>query len=256
MGTSDADCASGPCDICPATVELCLAPLAPVASLAAGACKVALPPLHFSSSPTCGPVGTYAVSMEPLGIAFDGANMWVTSAFSDNVTKLSPTGATVGTYAVGDGPAGIAIDGTNMWVVAEMSVTKLALGTAPCPGTCTNTNFDRDNCGACGAFCLPTQICNDAICQCPTRWTSCGAGTDFRCWDLSTTNPFNLCGNCDTLCAVGQPCVGGVCGSCPTGLTDVCPGEGDLQICTDTQMGADPPLISIPYATGIMRLAS
>src|SRR5580692_8414600 len=47
--TSDADCTNDPCDICPEAVELCLAPLAPVASLAPGVCKRALPTVHFSS---------------------------------------------------------------------------------------------------------------------------------------------------------------------------------------------------------------
>jgi hypothetical protein len=106
---------SGPCDVCPATVELCLAPLAPIASLAPGTCKRALPEIHFSDPPTCGPLGTFSVGAGPEGIAFDGTNMWVANYGDDTVTKLSPTGATLGTYAVPGG--NIAFDGCHMWAV-------------------------------------------------------------------------------------------------------------------------------------------
>jgi len=33
-------------------------------------------------------VGTYSVGSYPIGIAFDGANIWVANNGSDNVTKL------------------------------------------------------------------------------------------------------------------------------------------------------------------------
>ena len=53
----------------------------------------------------------------PSGIAFDGANIWVTNCGSNNVTKLRASdGAVLGTYAVGTSPAGIAFDGANIWV--------------------------------------------------------------------------------------------------------------------------------------------
>ncbi len=52
----------------------------------------------------------------PIGIAFDGTNMWVTNGSSTTVTKLSPTGATLGTFSVGSSPQGLAFDGTHMWV--------------------------------------------------------------------------------------------------------------------------------------------
>ncbi len=45
--------------------------------------------------------------------------MWVANEGTNNVTKLSPSGATLGTFAVGSGPVGIAFDGTNMWVAND-----------------------------------------------------------------------------------------------------------------------------------------
>jgi hypothetical protein len=68
-GTGGSACASSPYDVCPATVELCLAPLAPTASLRAGACKRALPPVRFSSPPACGPVGAFQVAVNADAIA-------------------------------------------------------------------------------------------------------------------------------------------------------------------------------------------
>ena len=56
--------------------------------------------------------GTY-----PDSIAFDGANIWVGNALSNNVTKLRASdGEVLGTYATGKNPNGIAFDGVNLWV--------------------------------------------------------------------------------------------------------------------------------------------
>jgi len=82
-------------------------------------------------------VTTFAVGSGPLGLAFDGANLWVTNFESDNVTKLNAaTGALVGTYAVGEFPQGIAFDGTNIWVANSGSdnVTKLNAATGAVVG--------------------------------------------------------------------------------------------------------------------------
>ncbi|MGB7202368.1 MAG: hypothetical protein WBD16_08885 [Pyrinomonadaceae bacterium] len=70
-----------------------------------------------------------AVGTNPQGIAFDGANMWVTTNSSDgNVTKLRVLdGVVQGTFAVGNFPAGVAFDGANIWVTRNTfnNVTKL-----------------------------------------------------------------------------------------------------------------------------------
>ncbi len=52
-----------------------------------------------------------------LGIAFDGANIWVANYFSNTVTKLRASdGANLGYFPVGSAPVGIAFDGANIWV--------------------------------------------------------------------------------------------------------------------------------------------
>src|SRR5580704_3824258 len=99
----DSDCTTGPCNVCPPAANLCLAPLAPVASLAGGACKSTLAACT-PAAPTCGPLGTFAVGNDPQGIAFDGTSMWVTNEADNTVTELSPAGATLGTFAVGTEP--------------------------------------------------------------------------------------------------------------------------------------------------------
>ena len=82
----------------------------------------------------------FAAGSGPRGLAFDGANIWVTNQASNNVTKLRASdGANLGTFAVGTGPIGIAFDGANVWVMngSSSNLTKLRasdganLGTFP-----------------------------------------------------------------------------------------------------------------------------
>ncbi len=64
-----------------------------------------------------------------MGIATDGAYIYVTNNESDTVTKLRESnGAFVATYKVGDGPFGIAFDGAYFWVAnfGDGNVMKLA----------------------------------------------------------------------------------------------------------------------------------
>ena len=83
-------------------------------------------------------VGTYNVGAAPLGVAFDGTNIWVANDGGANVTKLlASTGALVGTYTTGASPLGVAFDGTNIWVTnfADNTVTKLLASTGALVGT-------------------------------------------------------------------------------------------------------------------------
>jgi hypothetical protein len=67
------------------------------------------PAMHTSTS--------FDVGQSPSGIAFDGANMWVTNYGVDTVSVLRASdGAHVMTPTVGTHPWGIAYDGANMWV--------------------------------------------------------------------------------------------------------------------------------------------
>ena len=59
----------------------------------------------------------FSVGASPIGIAFDGASIWVANYGSNNVTKLRASdGADLGTFAVGSYPYGIAFDGASIWV--------------------------------------------------------------------------------------------------------------------------------------------
>src|SRR5271165_4200477 len=67
---------------------------------------------------------TFSVGTGPKGVAFDGANIWVTNSNSNNVTKLrAADGANLGTFNVGSIPIGVAFDGANIWVANENSNT-------------------------------------------------------------------------------------------------------------------------------------
>jgi hypothetical protein len=71
---------------------------------------------------------SFTVGTQPHGVAFDGASIWVTNYFSNNVTKLRASdGLALGTYTVGVNPLGVAFDGANVWVANNggNTVTKL-----------------------------------------------------------------------------------------------------------------------------------
>jgi len=66
----------------------------------------------------------FTVGTGPVGIAFDGANMWVTNFASDTVDVLRASdGAQVMTLTVGLAPYGAAFDGVNMWVTNDQENT-------------------------------------------------------------------------------------------------------------------------------------
>src|SRR6202035_1318372 len=74
---------------------------------------------------------TFRVGGQPAGVAFDGANMWVTNALANTVTKLRASdGANLGNFEVGNQPAGIAFDGANIWVANQGSNTVTELRTS------------------------------------------------------------------------------------------------------------------------------
>jgi DNA-binding beta-propeller fold protein YncE len=67
-------------------------------------------------------VGTFAVGVEPHGIAFDGAHMWVANSGGGSVTKLRASdGQLVDSYWSSSSthygnPLGVAFDGAHIWV--------------------------------------------------------------------------------------------------------------------------------------------
>ena len=65
---------------------------------------------------------------EPLAVAFDGTDIWVTGSFGNIVTKLlASTGAVIANYPVGFYADGVAFDGSNVWVANQSSnnITKI-----------------------------------------------------------------------------------------------------------------------------------
>ena len=95
----------------------------------ANACVPATPWLKRYSRK--GPRGTW-------GIAFDGANIWVTNQNSNSVTKLRANdGAVLGQFGVGGNPVGVAFDGANIWVAngGSSNVTKLRASDGALQGT-------------------------------------------------------------------------------------------------------------------------
>lgn len=96
----------------------------------------------------------FTTATGPMGVAFDGANIWVSNDGSNNVTKLlASTGATLGTFASsGTFPAGVVFDGTNIWVtnnlsanVTKMSHTGTVLGTFSVGTNPAGIAFDGTN---------------------------------------------------------------------------------------------------------------
>ena len=82
---------------------------------------------------------TFAVALQPAGICFDGASVWIVNGGANNVTKMRASdGATLGTYATGGTwPHGICFDGTNIWLANTITntVTKLRASDGTLLGT-------------------------------------------------------------------------------------------------------------------------
>jgi sugar lactone lactonase YvrE len=88
------------------------------------------------------PQATFPVGNSPSGVAFDGANIWVTTSGTFTVTKLRASdGANLGSFPVGSGSNQVAFDGANIWVTnsGSSTVTKLRASDGACVGTCTFT---------------------------------------------------------------------------------------------------------------------
>jgi hypothetical protein len=59
----------------------------------------------------------------PLGILFDGNNIWVADVGDNSLKKLDGNGAILQSIGVGDGPSHPTFDGTNIWVPCQSSDT-------------------------------------------------------------------------------------------------------------------------------------
>jgi len=57
------------------------------------------------------------VGRSPVGIAFDGLNLWIANHLEGTITKVDPvTRAPLATILVGAGPRGVVFDGHHIWV--------------------------------------------------------------------------------------------------------------------------------------------
>jgi hypothetical protein len=71
-------------------------------------------------------LGTFSVGSGPEGIAFDGANIWVSNGDYNTVTKLRASdGVNLGNFPVGSGPTAVVFDGASIWVTCNNAVSKL-----------------------------------------------------------------------------------------------------------------------------------
>ncbi len=89
-------------------------------SVAAKSHDAYLPLMALQSRPVITPSTdqwNFDVGINPEGIAFDGANMWVANTGSNNVSVIRANdGTPIMTPTIGAYPHAIAFDGTNMWV--------------------------------------------------------------------------------------------------------------------------------------------
>ena len=71
---------------------------------------------------------TFSVGFNPNGIAFDGANIWVTNNGDRTVSKLRANdGTSLGAFSVGTAPEGVVFDGANIWVANDVDGTVMKL---------------------------------------------------------------------------------------------------------------------------------
>ncbi len=65
--------------------------------------------------------GAISVAANPDDVAYDGANIWVTSATGTQI--ISPTTGSVTSQFLPLGTQGLLFDGTNMWVTRNSANT-------------------------------------------------------------------------------------------------------------------------------------
>src|SRR5436309_2819293 len=73
-------------------------------------------------------IETFPVEPNPAAMAFDGANIWVTSEPGFMLTKLRASdGKFLGRFSVGIGPEAVLFDGASIWAAnsSEDTLTKL-----------------------------------------------------------------------------------------------------------------------------------
>ena len=83
-------------------------------------------------------IESFDVGSSPYGLAFDGANIWVTSVATDYVTELRASdGALLGTFFAGAQTINATFDGTYIWVAQlyDNTVSRLLASDGTLQGT-------------------------------------------------------------------------------------------------------------------------
>jgi len=81
---------------------------------------------------------SFKVPENPIGVAFDGENIWMSAATAGSVVKLRVSdGTNLGTFSVGAQPMGMVFDGANIWVANSYgnTVSKLRASDGKVLGT-------------------------------------------------------------------------------------------------------------------------
>lgn len=107
--------------------------------------------IHLVSfSQNCNPCVTPVTTglSAPVGLVYDGANMWVTDPGALKLKKLDASGAVIQSVAVGPNPRYPAFDGTNIWVPngqsASVTVVRASTGTVVATLTGNGLDYPRE----------------------------------------------------------------------------------------------------------------
>ncbi len=93
--------------------------------------------------------GSFPLDGQPLGLAFDGANIWVTSRQTSHgaLDKLRASdGKHLGTFSIGDEPWFVAFDGANIWVTTDPIVEEVRTSDGAVIGKFGGINVPYGNC--------------------------------------------------------------------------------------------------------------
>jgi hypothetical protein len=132
--------------------------------------------------------------VSPVGVLYDGANMWVTDlgTFPGKLFKLDSSGAIIQTVTVGDSPEFPAFDGTNLWVPNSDSVTVVRASTGVVLATLTGNGMGSPNAAAFdGERILVTSQVGNSV----SLWKAADLSPLGSVGTGSNSRPYGACSN-------------------------------------------------------------